>query len=151
MSPQTKREGPTLDSVPITFKHRIPVSKTAKFWEGLREGKLFATRCKMCGALYYPPQADCPRDMSGELEWVELSREGTLEAFTKVYARPQGFEDVDPYIVGIASLREGVRVMGWVEGVSDERSLRVGDMVEVGTREVKGKHIVVLRHRHQLG
>lgn len=139
-----KIEGPFIDSIPLIYKHKIPIQKTEKFWTGLKEGKLYATRCVKCGTVYFPPQGDCPIDMNSEMEWVELPKDGVLEAFTKVYARPQGYEEFDPYGVGIATLSNGVRVMGWVEP-PDEKCIKVGDKVEAGVRELKGRHIIVLK------
>ena len=139
-----KIEGPYVESVPLVYKRKIPIQRTERFWRGLAEGKIYATRCKKCGTVYFPPQADCPIDMSSEMEWVELSREGVLEAFTKVYARPQGFDDLEPYVIGIATLSNGVRVMGWIEP-PDERCIKVGDAVEVGTKSVKDKYIIILK------
>jgi len=139
-----KIEGPYVESVPLVYKHKIPIQKTEQFWKGLAEGKIYATRCKKCNTVYFPPQADCPVDMSSEMEWVELPREGVLEAFTKVYARPQGFDDLEPYVIGIATLSNGVRVMGWVEP-PDERCIKVGDAVEVGTKSVKDRYIIILK------
>ncbi|WP_343078474.1 Zn-ribbon domain-containing OB-fold protein [Pyrobaculum sp.] len=140
----TKIEGPTIDSVPLIYKHKIPIQKTYKFWEGLKEGKIFATRCKKCGRIYFPPQADCSDDFSSDMEWVELPKFGVLEAFTKVYARPQGFDDVDPYVIGIATLENGVRVMGWVDP-PDEKCVKVGNRVELTIRVIKDRHIIYLK------
>ncbi len=139
-----KIEGPVIDSVPLVYRHKIPIQKTYQFWEGLREGKIYATRCKKCGKIYFPPQADCPDDLSTDMEWIELPRDGILEAFSKVYARPQGFEDLDPYMIGIATLSNGVRIMGWVEP-PDEKCVKVGDEVLADIKKVKEKFIIVLK------
>jgi hypothetical protein len=50
-----KMEGPTIDSVPIVYRHKIPVGRVVKYFDGLREGRIYTTRCKNCGAVYYPP------------------------------------------------------------------------------------------------
>ncbi|WP_243676120.1 OB-fold domain-containing protein [Vulcanisaeta distributa] len=47
-----------------------------------------------------------------------------LETFTRVYSRPQGFEDFEPYIIAIARVGD-VRVMGWLINVKDERCVRL--------------------------
>ena len=41
-----KMEGPTIDSVPIVYRHKIPVGRVIKYFDGLREGRIYATRCK---------------------------------------------------------------------------------------------------------
>jgi len=77
-------EMPTLRSRTLRITYNIPISKTLKFWEGIKEGKIYATKCKKCGKLYFPPVADCSACLSSEMEWVELSGEGELETFTHI-------------------------------------------------------------------
>ncbi len=140
-----KRQGPTIDSIPLIYRHKIPISKTHRFWQGLAEGRIRATRCGTCGSIYFPPQDDCPRCMASGLEWVDLPKRGTIEAFTKVYARPQGYEHFDPYIVAIVGVGDA-RIIGWLMGVEDERNVRVGMDVEVDVVEVgPGKLVPVFR------
>ena len=43
---------PTFKSRPITLIYDIPTSKTLRFWDGLKQGKIYATRCKKCGKAY---------------------------------------------------------------------------------------------------
>jgi hypothetical protein len=94
----------------------IPISKTLKFWEGLKQGKVYATRCQACGKLYFPPQGDCPNCLSTELEWIELSNEAEIETFTHVVIRPTTFQQYKPYTVAIGRLKEGVKVLAWLTG-----------------------------------
>jgi uncharacterized OB-fold protein len=101
------KELPSVISRPLTYIHKIPILKTQLFWEKLKEGEIYATRCKKCKKLYYPPQADCPECLASEIEWIKLSGEATLEAYTQVQARPQRFENYEPYIIAIAATRGG--------------------------------------------
>ncbi len=126
----TKREGFKIPSIPLIYKHAISVSRTEKFWKGLAEGRVYATRCKICGSLYFPPQADCADCRSTDMEWVEVPGEGVIVTFTKVYAKPQGYEEFDPYIICIVEAG-GVRVMGWVVNTNDESKIRIGDKVQI--------------------
>jgi len=129
-----KKELPTIKSRPLLFVHAIPISKTKRYWDGLAEGKIYATRCRICGELYYPPQADCAKCYRSEVEWVELSREGVLEAFTCSYLKPQAFEHFEtPYIIAIAKLPEGVKIMGILKDV-DCKEVRVGMRVAIESK-----------------
>ena len=145
-----KIEGPAIDSIPIIYRHRIPIGRTVKYWDGLKEGRIYATRCKSCGAVYYPPQADCPYCGSSDVEWIELPREGVLETFTRVYAKPQGYEDFEPYIIAIARVGD-VRVMGWLVNVKDERCVKVGDEVILGTTYIEkhNKYIITFQLKNR--
>jgi uncharacterized OB-fold protein len=120
----------------------VPVLKTRLFWEKLNEGKVYATKCKKCGRLYYPPQGDCAHCFSSDVEWVELSKEVVLETYTHALQRPAGFDKYEPYIIAIAKTRDGVRVMGWLEDVKLE-DVRVGMKLEMSTRKLPDGFLVI--------
>lgn len=63
------------------FNYRHSLGKTSKFFLGLQEGKVFATRCEACGSMYMPPRAVCSTDLQ-VTKWLELSGEGVLESWT---------------------------------------------------------------------
>lgn len=145
-----KKEGPTIDSIPLIYKHKIPISRVTRYFDGLKEGKIYATRCRDCGTVYYPPQVDCPYCGSSNVEWFELPKEGVLETFTKVYSRPQGYEDFEPYIIAIARVGN-VKVMGWLINVKDERCVSVGDDVILSTIYIEkhNKYIVAFQLKNK--
>jgi len=107
---------PSIKSREIKLVQDIPISKNLKFYEGLREGKVYATKCKQRGKLYFPPNADCPDCLTTELEWVQLSSEAEVETFTHVVIRPTTFQQNKPYTVAIGKLKEGVKVLAWLTG-----------------------------------
>lgn len=107
---------PNVRSKPITIVEEIPIGKTLKFWEGLKEGKVYATKCCKCGKLYFPPVADCSDCLCSEMQWVELSCEAEIETFTHVVIRPTSFCQYKPYTVAIGRLKEGVKVLAWITG-----------------------------------
>jgi uncharacterized OB-fold protein len=108
---------PTIRTRPITLVQEIPISKTLKFWDGLKEGKVYGTKCLKCGKLYFPPAADCGNCSSSEVEWVELSNEAEIETYTYIVVRPSSFQNYKPYTVAIGRLKEGVRVLAWLTGL----------------------------------
>ncbi len=62
------------------------------FFKKLKEeGKFTAAKCKKCGRVYFPPRIYCEKDLS-ETEFIEVSGEGTVRAFTvarlDVYEKP---------------------------------------------------------------
>jgi len=107
---------PSIRSREIKIVQEIPISKTLPFWEGLKQGKVLATKCTQCGKIYFPPNADCPDCLVPSLEWVELSKEAEIETFTHVVIRPTSFQQNKPYTVAIGRLKEGVRVLAWLSG-----------------------------------
>lgn len=125
-----KVEYPTVKSRTLTLTHDIPISKTKKFWEGLRNGKVYASKCMKCSKVYYPPQADCPECLTSQMEWIQLS-EGEIETFTKVSLKPQGFEQYkEDFIIAIAKTPEGAKVMGWLEN-EDIENIKPGTLVKM--------------------
>lgn len=108
---------PVIKARPLALVQNIPISKTSKFWDGLKEGKVFATKCLNCGKLHFPPVADCSDCHSSNVEWVELSNEAEIETYTHVVVRPTSFQDFKPYTVVIGKMKEGVRVLAWLTGL----------------------------------
>lgn len=129
---------PVLKSKSITISYNIPISRTLRFWEGIKEGKIYTTKCKSCGKLHFPPVADCCNCLSSDMEWVELNGEGEIEAFTHVIIRPASFSEEPPYTVAIARLKEGVKVLARLTGVK-KRDVKVGMRVKLTPRIVQGE------------
>jgi uncharacterized OB-fold protein len=107
---------PSIKSREIKIVQEIPISKSLKFYEGLRQGKVYATKCEGCGKIYFPPNVDCAECLSTGLDWVELSNEAEIETFTHVVVRPTTFLQNKPYTVAIGRLKEGVKVLAWLTG-----------------------------------
>jgi len=135
-------EVPSITTRSITFTHKVPILKTRRFWEKLREGEVYATKCRKCGRFYYPPQGDCAHCLSSDVEWVKLSSEAILETYTHALRRPAGFDQYEPYIIAIAKTRDGVRVMGWLEDVKLE-DVKVGMKLEMSTRKLPDGFLVI--------
>lgn len=129
------KEPPTIRSKrSLTLRFNIPMSKTHRFWDALGEGRFVTTKCEDCGKISFPPQADCPRCMSGDSKWVDLGTEAELLTFTQVQITPSSFLDHDPYLVAIGRLKEGMNVLAWVEG-SDPTKLRPGAKLRIEFRK----------------
>lgn len=122
----------------LRLRYFISVENIKPFYEGLREGKLMASKCKKCGRLFFPPQKDCPSCFTSEMDWVELKKEGVLETLTVIFVKPPSFNHYDPYTVAIAKLDDGPRVLAWLKG--DPRQVRPGQRVkvEVSRRDKEG-------------
>lgn len=114
-----------VDQREVTLKFIISIDKIKEFFNALADGKLLGTKCKKCGEVFFPPQKDCPKCMNSEVEWIELSKEGTLLTFTQINVKPYSFAHYDDYIVGIARLPEGVNVTAWIRE-KDPSKLKIG-------------------------
>ncbi|HLI46922.1 MAG TPA: Zn-ribbon domain-containing OB-fold protein [Geobacterales bacterium] len=118
----------------LRLRYAISVDSNKKFYEALLDGKLLATKCPTCGALYFPPQDYCNRCKKQGLQWVELSGEGELLSYTKVVVKPYSFSHLEDYIVGIAKLKEGINILAWVSE-KDVSKLKRGMKVNVRVKE----------------
>jgi uncharacterized OB-fold protein len=72
------------------------------------------SRCKQCGETSFPPRADCEACLGAEFEFVERNGKARLLTYTKIVAAPTGFEEVAPYVVGVADLEQGGRILAWI-------------------------------------
>jgi len=111
LSPPVRR----LKSRPITFIFELPTDKLREFWEGLEKGKVYASKCKKCGNLSFPPTADCSHCLNMEIEMVDIQGEGEIETFTHIVIRPASFQNHPTYTVAVAKMEAGVTVLAWLK------------------------------------
>jgi uncharacterized OB-fold protein len=100
-------------------------AKTAEFIRYLEGGKVMASRCKKCGATYFPPKADCPTCLSSEVEWFEVKGGGKLRSYSKVNYGPTGFEADAPYILALGEF-DGVQILARLSRDIGENDIKVG-------------------------
>jgi uncharacterized OB-fold protein len=130
-----------LDQRELKVRYIISVERIRKFYDGLSEGKVYATKCPRCGEVYFPPQSHCSRCGSDEVQWIELSDEGELLTYTIINMKPPSFSHYPDYTVGIARMPEGVNVLAWIDG--DPRKLRVGMKVKLRVKRRKPEGYLV--------
>lgn len=115
-----------------TYDKPLPTitPETEPFWTATRNGKLSMQKCCGCGHVRYPVSAVCPRCLSEDAEWVDLSGKGSVFSyivFHQVYN--QAFAKDVPYNVALIQLDEGPRMFSNVVGVPND-AVKVGDRVE---------------------
>ncbi len=99
-------------------RYNYPAGETAtRFFAGLRDKRILATRCSASNMSYLPPRAFCERSFQPCDDWVESGMTGTLEAATIVSA---AFENLPPPPYAIAYVRlDGVdtALLNFVRGL----------------------------------
>jgi hypothetical protein len=127
----------SMRELPLRFN--LGIAKIQKFYDGLKEGKIYLTQCKNCGEKFFPPQADCPKCMKSDMDWVPLNGEGELLTCTMIFVKPPTFSHYKDYIVGIARMKEGVKVMAWLN-IDDPTKIKPKMKVRLQTtkREPEG-------------
>ena len=108
-----------------------PFTKVTEFADHLKDGRIMGSRCKKCGAISFPPRADCAECMHDEFEFFEVSGKATLHTYTKIAAAPIGFEDLVPYIVGLADMEETGRIVAWIGDTVTEEEIKIGMAMQV--------------------
>ena len=96
----------------------------------MKNGKIYATKCVCCNKLYFPPVADCGICGSTEVNWIELSGEGEIITYSKVFLRPASFSNEPPYTVVISKLKEGVKILAWLSETKFDK-VKIGMKVKV--------------------
>lgn len=87
---------------PRSLTHRHTYGKLSPFFQGLKEGRLLATRCvnTECeeNRLWLPPRADCP-DCNQPMVWEEIPQPivGTIHTYARVEYAGAGIELTTPY------------------------------------------------------
>lgn len=101
------------------------VTKINDFIGFLEEGKVMGTRCLDCGALYFPPRADCFQCFSSRKEWFEVTGSGKLLTFSRLKYAPVGFEDDLPYCIAVVDYGK-FKVFGRIAASVPEEEIRIG-------------------------
>lgn len=92
------------------------------FQQYLNEHKLMGSRCQSTGEVFVPPRPLNPSTFGDDMEWVELSGEAQLAAYTAVYIGPTamieaGYDRQNPYVSGVVELAEGPKISAQILGV----------------------------------
>lgn len=103
------------------------------FQQFLDEGKLMASRDRATGEIFLPPRPLNPATYGDDMEWVELSGEGKLVAFTAIHIGVQamlkaGYDRQKPYCTGVVELEEGPKISAQILGIDPSRP----DEIQIG-------------------
>ena len=116
-----------------------PEHVAEKFWNGLREGVIYAKKCKECGAIDFPPHLACNACGYHETEWTTLSGKGTLKTFvfTGVLNARLELEDRGlKYVCGEVQLDEGPEMNAVILGMNKKKAREVAQRLPVRVRPV---------------
>ena len=77
----------------VRLPYRLAYGATwTKFFEGMKEEKIYGSRCHKCNRVLVPARTFCPRCFVDTDEWIEVSQEGTVVAWVltnyRYYAQP---------------------------------------------------------------
>ncbi len=139
---EKSRDPILIDQNTLLVNYLLPIKRIMPFFEGLMRGEVMATRCRRCGAKYFPPQSDCSTCYESDMEWFKVSDEGVLVTYTQINVKPINFSNYDDYIVGIAKFPEDIKIVARVM-INDLKSLSVGMRTKlVVIKEEQNKNLV---------
>lgn len=101
------------------------ITKVNDFVDHLEQGKVMGTRCKICGAAFFPPRADCCRCLASDMDWYEVSGTGKLVSYSRLEFAPMGFGEDVPYAIALLDYGD-YKVFGRIAGDVPENEIRIG-------------------------
>jgi len=108
------------------------------FQQFLNEHRLMGSRSASSGEVFLPPRPLDPSTYREDMEWVELSGEGRLVAYTAVHIGPTamieaGYDRKNPYVSGVVELVEGPKISAQILGVdaTNPAAIAVGTPLRV--------------------
>lgn len=103
-----------------------PTHISQPFWDALKEHKIKIQYCPDSEQWIFFPRLHCPTSGSRNLEWREISGEGTLYTWTnaRIPTMPE-FTDEMPQRLAVIKLDEGPHINTNLVGVEDE-DLKIG-------------------------
>lgn len=110
-----------------------------KFWNGLKEGIVYARKCKECGAIEFPPHLACNTCGYHETEWTTLSGKGVLKSFVFTGALNARLELEDKglkYVCGEVELEEGPAINAVILGINKKKAKEIDGKLPVKVRPV---------------
>ncbi|MBW2290997.1 MAG: OB-fold domain-containing protein [Deltaproteobacteria bacterium] len=132
----------------MNFEKPLPVATATSrpFWEALTRHEVQIQQCSACHAWIYYPRTCCPRCLSPELQWQQISGTGTLYSFT-IARRPTApfWADELPQLIAMVELDEGPRLTSTLCNV-EEDAIRVGMRLQPVFDDIADKNVTLLRY-----
>jgi uncharacterized OB-fold protein len=113
------------------------MSTSARYWREIPQRYRYeASKCKGCGAVWFPPRLICSACGKKEFEDVVLPGTGKVKTFTVIRVAPSEFSDEAPYAIGIVDLDGGPAIQCQIADCAPE-DLKTGMAVKIEFRKVK--------------
>ena len=121
----------------VDFWNREHVAE--KFWNGLKEGVIYARKCTECGAIEFPPHLACNSCGYHETEWTALKGTGVLKSFvfTGILNARMELEDRGlKYVCGEVQFDEGPAINAIILGINKKKGREIENRLPVRVRPV---------------
>jgi len=98
--------------------------------------RLIGSRCKECGAEFFPPVYRCRKCGSENVEDKEMPKSGKILTYTVLHEPLPGFEAQAPFFLAVVELENGGRVLTQIVDSPDE-SVKIGARAHATTRRMR--------------
>lgn len=112
-----------------------PSPLTKPFWDAAKQKKLVIQYDPDSRSYQWWPKAISVKTGKMNLEWKEVSGNGTLYSYTVTHLPAAGFEERGRYLVGLVELDEGVRIIANLSGVTED-NVKIGMPLRVTWEEL---------------
>ncbi|MBW1786169.1 MAG: Zn-ribbon domain-containing OB-fold protein [Deltaproteobacteria bacterium] len=124
-----------------------------KWFEGLKEEKIWGTKCPKCGKVLVPARSFCPDCNADMDEWVEVAQEGEIVAWVQANRPFYGAPVEPPFIAALIRL-DGtacnfLHLVGGLDGGDAEAAkakVRRGSRVKAVWADEKKGHMLDLKY-----
>ena len=120
-------------------KQIIPVEQGLFTLPGSSEGNshLIGTKCRFCGATFFPKRVICGKCFKDKVEDVVLSWKGKITTWTTIWLSPPGYKGKVPYVLGEVQLPEDVIIRTHFTSVDPHKpAINIGDEMEMVIEKV---------------
>jgi uncharacterized OB-fold protein len=100
-------------------------TKVNDFIDYLLEGKVMASRCRQCDAVFFPPRADCCHCLADDMQWREVTGTGKLVTYSRLSYAPIGFEEDLPYTIAMLNYGD-FNIFGRLDSAIPEDDITIG-------------------------
>ena len=123
-----------------------PIDRTQPFWDALREHRVKIQYSPSSDRWVFYPRSHAPLTLQTDLEWREISGEGTLYTYT-IARRPTApdFAGEEPQIIAVVELDEGPRLTSTLVNVAEDQ-ISIGMRVRPSFEDVPGTETTLLRY-----
>ena len=119
----------------------------SRFLIELRDNKkIMGTKCPVCNRVYVPAISFCYDCFKPINEWVEVSPEGTLIAYTMVYQSEPPYPVKTPFAYGIIKLDGADRGMVHIIGEVNPKNLKIGMRVQAVFKDKRVGSILDIKY-----
>ncbi|MDG7010910.1 MAG: Zn-ribbon domain-containing OB-fold protein [Nitrososphaerota archaeon] len=110
---------------------------TIRYWRQRdRYYRLIGSRCKSCGAEFFPPVYRCRKCGSEEIEDREMPQTGTIVTYTHLHEPLPGFEAQAPFYIAVVKLGNGAKILTQIVD-SPDGSVKTGAKVRATVRRAR--------------